>query len=109
MKFGTQYLSEALFCISGVIADHRYTNARALSDKIIEWVNHSRLVLMIDQASSPTFFLAESLSLINHSGLDLMENDIRLRFWKCLRNMISALDDFTEDIIYHKIIEEYEI
>lgn len=109
LKFGTQYLSEALFCISGVIADHRYTNARAFSEKIIEWVNHSRLVLMIDQASSPTFFLAESLSLINHSGLDLMENDIRLRFWKCLRNMFSALDDFTEDIIYHKIIEEYEI
>ena len=56
---------------------------------------------MIDQASSPTFFHAESLSLINNSGLDLMENDIRLRIWKSLRNMITALDEFTEDIIYH--------
>lgn len=109
LKFGTQYLSEALYCISGIMADHRYSNARALTSKILEWANRSKIVLMIDQASSPTFFLAEALSHITKSGLDLLENDIRTRFWSCLRNMFSSLDDYTEEVIYHKIIEEYEI
>ena len=54
---------------------------------------------MIDQASSPTFFLAEALSHITKSGLDLLENDIRTRFWSCLRNMFSSLDDYTQDTI----------
>lgn len=58
LKFGTQYLSEALYVISAVMADYRYTSARTI--KILEWANESQMVLMIDQASSPTFFLAEA-------------------------------------------------
>lgn len=109
LKFGTQYLSEALYCISGIMADHRYANVRALMSKVLDWANKSKVVLMIDQASSPTFFLAEAISHISKSGLDLLENDIRTRFWSCLRNMFSSLDDYTEEVIHHKIIEEYEI
>jgi len=109
LKFGTQYLSEALYGISSVMADHRYANARAIMNKILDWANKSKVVLMIDQASSPTFFLAEIISHISKSGLDLLENDIRTRFWSCLRDMFSSLNDYTEEIIYHKIIEEYEI
>lgn len=109
LKFGVQYLSEALYCISGIMADHRYTNAHALMRKILAWANQSKVVLMIDQASSPTFFLAEAISHIHKSGLDLLENDIRTRFWECLRNMFASLNDFTEEVIHNKIIEEYEI
>lgn len=109
LKFGTQYLSEALYCISGIMADHRYDNRRALMCTILEWANQSKMVLMVDQASSPTFFLAEAVSNIRKSGLDLLENDIRTHFWQCLQKMFDSLDDYTEEVIYHKIIEEYEI
>lgn len=109
LKFGTQYLSEALYCISGIMADHRYKNARAIMSKILEWANQSKIVFMIDQASSPTFFLAEALMQIRESGLDLLENDIRARFWMCLKNMFSSLEDYSEDVIRKKITEEYEI
>lgn len=37
LKFGTQYIAEALFCIAGYIAQHRYTSRRALTHKIREF------------------------------------------------------------------------
>ena len=57
LKFGEQYMTEALFCISSYMAQHRYESARALAYKIREYAKDSEIVMMIDQASSPTFFL----------------------------------------------------
>lgn len=108
LKFGTQYLSEALYVISAVMADYRYTSARTI--KIQEWGNESQMVLMIDQASSPTFFLAEALSRIRESGRDLSEDDVRVRFWLWLRKIFSSLVDSVEEKeIRRKILEEYEL
>ena len=59
IKFGHQYLSEALFCIAGIMAQHRYSATRAIFYKIREFAKDSEIIMMIDQASSPTFFLAE--------------------------------------------------
>lgn len=108
LKFGTQYLSEALYVISAVMADYRYTSAR--TPKILEWANESQMVLMIDQASSPTFFLAEAFSLIRESGRDLSEKDVRVKFWLWLRKIFSSLVDSVEEKeIRRKILEEYEL
>ena len=51
MKFGEQYLSEALFCIASFIAQHRYLTERALSYKIDEYAMNSEIVMMLDQSS----------------------------------------------------------
>lgn len=64
LKFGEQYLTEALFCISGCIAQHRYETNRALSYMIREYAKNSEIVMMIDQASSPTFFW-QSVALLS--------------------------------------------
>lgn len=61
-KFGTQYLSEALFCLAGVMAKHRFENKRAMQYKINEFAQNSELIMMIDQATSPTFFIAEAIA-----------------------------------------------
>lgn len=90
-KFGKQYLSEALFCIAGAIAQHRYEGARALQYKINEHVQNNELVMMIDQASSPSFFLAEALSLLKVSGRDLEGGDIKVRFYNALCRVLEAL------------------
>lgn len=88
------------------MADYRYTSARTI--KILEWANESQMVLMIDQASSPTFFLAEALSRIRESGRDL--SDGRVRFWLWLRRIFSSLVDSVEEKeIRRKILEEYEL
>lgn len=121
-KFGKQYLSEALFCIAGTIAQHRYEGARALQYKINEHVQNNELVMMIDQASSPSFFLAETLPLLKRSGRDLEGGDIKVRFYNALCRVFRGLHNpeiltdeeslrmakFTDTFIESKKISEYE-
>lgn len=120
-KFGKQYLSEALFCIAGSIAQHRY-EARAIQYKINEHVQNNELVMMIDQASSPSFFLAETLLLLKKSGRDLEGGDIKVRFYNALCLVFRGLHDpkiltdeeslrmakFTDTFIEKKKTTEYE-
>ena len=108
-KFGDMYLCEALFCIAGVIAQHRYSCDRVLAYKLHEYVQHSELVMMIDQASSPTFFLAETLPQIKISGKMMMDHDIKTRFYECLRRVFTDIQsDFTVAYIEKKMKSEYE-
>lgn len=108
LKFGEQYLTEALFCISGYIAQHRYESSRALAYKIREYAKDSEIVMMIDQASSPTFFLAECVSSIKKSGRDVEEQGIAMRFYQRLQDMFSELyNDFTDLTIIDKYNNEY--
>lgn len=121
-KFGRQYLSEALFCIAGMVAQHRYEGARALQYKINEHVQNNELVMMIDQASSPSFFLAETLPLLKRSGRDLEGGDIKVRFYNALCRVFRGLHNpeiltdeeslrmakFTDTFIESKKNSEYE-
>lgn len=94
-KFGKQYFSEALFCVASAVAQHRYENARAIQYKINEYVQNQELVMMIDQASSPTFFLAEALLLHKNSGKDLGGMNIKVRFYYALCKVFKGLQDLT--------------
>lgn len=108
LKFGEQYLTEALFCISGYIAQHRYEATRALSYKIREFAKDSEIVMMIDQASSPTFFLAECISSVKKNGRDA-EAEIAMRFYQRLQDLFSELyNDFTDLTIIDKYNNEYQ-
>ena len=120
-KFGKQYLSEALFCIAGSIAQHRY-EARAIQYKINEHVQNNELVMMIDQASSPSFFLAETLLLLKKRRRELEGGDIKVRFYNALCLVFRGLHDpkiltdeeslrmakFTDTFIEKKKTTEYE-
>lgn len=109
LKFGIQYLTEALFCIASNIAQHRYTSYRAMQYKIREFAKNSEIIMMIDQASSPTFFLAECLANIKYWGKDIEEQDIQLRFYQRLQDLFAELrDDFTDNYIIEKYNNEYE-
>lgn len=100
LKFGEQYLAEALFCIASSIAQHRYENNRALSYKIREYACKSEIVMMVDQASSPTFFLAECLASIHTTGRDLEEQGIAMRFYQHLQDIFNEIsDEFTDSTI----------
>ena len=94
-KYGSQYLSEALFCIAGVIARHRYENNRAMQYKINLHAQDSELIMMIDQASSPTFFIAEALSHITSSGRK--EEYIAGRFYGHLQSIFLTLLNAAEN------------
>lgn len=120
LKFGNQYLPEAFFCISRLMALYRY-NTYAVARNGIgvrNFANQSEIVLMVDQATSPTFFLAEMMAKFEdltagdypiRTGLDLDEaHGVRWGIYESLRNIFHILrGDVTESIICHKIIEEY--
>ena len=108
LKFGEQYLTEALFCVSCYMAQHRYETSHALEYKIREYAKDSEIVMMIDQASSPTFFLAECISSIKKNGRDIEEQGIAMRFYQRLQDMFSELyNDFTDLTIIDKYNNEY--
>ena len=105
IKFGEQYLTESLFCIANNIAQHRYNNKHVLMQKILGFASESEIVMMIDQATSPTFFLAECLSATKGTNQNL--DGIQFRFYRCLGDMFKELSFyFTDDIVKEKF--EYE-
>ena len=59
LKFGTNYLAEAFVSFLRIVTDHRYKNKRASISSVLEYVSRLNLIQMIDQATSPTFVLAE--------------------------------------------------
>lgn len=64
--------------------------------------------MMIDQASSPTFFLAECLSEIKFSGKDIDEQGIELRFYQRLQDLFTEVnEDFTDYTIIENYNNEY--
>lgn len=121
LKFGNQYLAEALYCISQIMALHRYNSSRVASDGtgVRTFIMESELVLMIDQASSPTFFLAEALAKHDQitqndkypisSGVDVPEaRGVKYGMYQSLFAMWhKILLEITDNTIRNKIIEEY--
>lgn len=59
LKFGTNYFAEAFVSFLRIVTDHRYKNKRASISSVLDYVSHMNLIQMIDQATSPTFVLAE--------------------------------------------------
>lgn len=120
LKFGEQYMAEALFCVSRLMALYRY-NSIAIATSgvgIREFANETEIILMIDQATSPTFFLAEALGKFEsytngeypiRTGLDLDEaKGVRWGLYTSLRNIFKDPKlDITDSYIQDKIYEEY--
>lgn len=63
LKFGNNYLSEALVVIMRILLQHRYIISRALKSSVVNDAGNTELVPIIDQATSPTFFLAEARNI----------------------------------------------
>ncbi len=108
IKFGKLYIEEALYCISSYIAQHRYSTNRALHYKILEYATESEIVMMIEQASSPTFLFAEILSLIKITSFDIEQaGGIQRRFADALRDVYKQIkNNVTESRIKNMIDNE---
>ena len=64
LKFGNSFISEATLSIVRYISKIRFDKAKAYEPTIVKYARDSEIVLMIEQATSPTFFLAEIESKI---------------------------------------------
>ena len=65
MKFGNQYLSEAMTCITRIVSQLRYEKSKANKQSIMDKAGEMENIVMINQATSPTFFLANAWDIIN--------------------------------------------
>lgn len=74
LKFGSFYMADALSVIMRIILQHRYDNGRAYKTSIVQYVGNSELILIIDQATSPTFFLAEARNIAKDLSYPTRQN-----------------------------------
>lgn len=88
LKFGCQYLAEALFAIEQTVSRHRYANKRAMKNKIMEFVANSHIIMMINRATSPTFFIAQ---LMQNDEITQDKDGIRQRYFNCVVKMYKHL------------------
>lgn len=112
LKFKTSYLAEAFFAISSIIADDRYSSWQMRCKRLFEHAKNSRIIMMIDQATSPTFFLAEAMAAISINPLTLTDEELqgkRLEFYNELRKGLKSIFPLvTADSIKAIISEIYE-
>lgn len=83
VKFGNLYLSEALTCITRIVSQFRYETSKANKQSLMDKAGDLGIIQMINQATSPTFFLAETRDIIKRLPLfDTNLTGIRVDFFK---------------------------
>ena len=95
LKFGNIYFNEALLLISARISQFRLETSRVDYSKLLERAGNTEIVQMIDQATSPTFFLKELLDKNRELVFDQHPTYIRADYCSRLR---SVFDNINSDI-----------
>lgn len=99
LKFGNSYLPEALFGISKIVSQRRLENKRIEEMDIVKDPRNSMLMRMLDQATSPTFFLAAMRNEYNKMPALEETAPIMKRFFKqmkaCLDRVASEMNSTT--------------
>lgn len=103
LKFGNNYLSDALVVIMRILLQHRYTNSRAIKSSILAHAGNSELVLIIDQATSPTFFLAEARNIAKDLSYPNMQNMIPIQ-----RGMRKKASRISQTIEKNIVVESFK-
>lgn len=96
LKFGTLYLSDACMLLCRLVSQHRYESSRAYIHSIHSYISNAEVVMMIEQATSPTFFLAEMQSSIKK--LPKIPSDLvgtRKTYSKIVKEIVQKLPNLT--------------
>lgn len=96
MKFREICFTDALILIMRAVLQHRYQNGRARKLSIMRYASEQRYVLMIDQATSPTFFLAEVRNIIKDFPVIYLQNlsPTQKRVKQTAKNISKELDKY---------------
>ena len=119
LKFGNNYLTEMLYCICALMSLHRFNRRAAIGVK--EFACDTEVVQMIDQASSPTFCMAETLDKVEklagsegfpiRNGSELeWATGVKWQFYTALQCIFRKLTDtVTIHQIANRINQDYEL
>ena len=105
LKFGEQYLAEALMLIAKRVSMHRYDNTRVNFSKLLQYGAETNIVMMIDRATSPTFFLAELCQVIKEMRVLEPQTKIQQRY---SQEMSRCMDLCKQDVEIQSIINLVE-
>ena len=93
IRFGNSYINEASLSIIRYISVIRFNKGRAYEPTILSWALNSKISLLIERATSPTFFLAEMEHKIeNISDFEDATKGIRHRYFNMCRNLCNKLN-----------------
>ena len=104
LKFGTNYLAEAFVSFLRIVTDHRYKNKRASISSVLEYVSRLNLIQMIDQATSPTFVLAECRNMARNMTYP-KRKDMR----PIQKSMRTKADRLSRDAYSLLIVESFKM
>lgn len=100
LKFGNSFISEATLSIVRYISNIRFDKAKAYEPTIVNHARDSEIVLMIEQATSPTFFLAEIESKIEQLPKIEDFKGIRASFLESCRKVSQILSEKSNSISF---------
>jgi len=100
LKFGNSFISEATLSIVRYISQIRFEKAKAYEPTIVNHARDSEIVLMIEQATSPTFFLAEIESKIEQLPKIEEFGGIRASFLESCRKVSVFLSEKSNSVSY---------
>lgn len=104
LKFGDSYMAEALICISKIISQYRYESRRIELKPLLDSDRNNMIILMIDQASSPTFFLASCRDFYNKMEVLDMDRAPIMKRYTCL--LKQSLNEVRPLIVSSTFMEE---
>lgn len=107
LKFGESYINEATMSITRYISIIRFRLGRAYKPTIIDWARRSKVVMDINRATSPSFFLASIEKKIDNPSsdpnkLEEAATGVRKRF---LENCCHPL---THDLMKETMVSYYK-
>ena len=103
LKFGSFYLADALVVIMRIVLQHRYDTSRTRKKSILQYVGETELILIIDQATSPTFFLAEARNITKELSYPPRQN-----MRPIMLNMRKIAKDISRRIEEELVVESFK-
>ena len=94
-KFGEVCFTDAFAVILRAVFQHRYENKRARRSSILRHIGNQRYVQMIDQATSPTFFLAEVRNIVKNFPIVYLQQltPTQIRMKQIAKKICKELED----------------
>ncbi len=92
LKFGTLYLTDALIGIIRIISNDRYENTRFNLKRLLKFGGDCEITMMIDQSTSPTFFLAEMSNFIKKLSIRDELKPVQQRYKKHIQDIEKELE-----------------
>lgn len=111
LKFGNAYINDALVLVTRIISQVRYDIGRIHQSAIFDHVKTTKLAMLIDRSSSPTFCLQSMLCMIE-TMMDFegeFDKDgkqvkrIRSRYCGCLHSLFEELKQKKENYTINDI------